>query len=164
MISNMDRNCAGQTSVHEAMSIHEQVEAAHAGREPALICQVRSGWVVLCNWQFLRGYCIQMPDPVVPSLNDLTPHARTTYLGDMATIGDALLEVTGAYRINYAILGNSDQVLHSHIVPRYLTEPDTLRKGLPWTYPQETMEGMLFDCDRDKTLMLQIRDAINKRL
>ena len=147
------------------MPIHKQVEAARAGVEPALICQTSSGWVVLCNsWQFLRGYCIQMPDPVVSSLNDLTSQARAAYLGDMAIIGDALLEVTGAYRINYAIMGNSDQVLHSHIVPRYLTEPDELRMSNPWTYPPEIMDSMPFDLDRDRDLILQIKAAIRKRL
>ena len=146
------------------MSVTKQVEAARAGVEPALICPVPSGWVVLANWQFLRGYCIQMPDPVVPSLNDLMPPARTAYLNDMAIIGDALLEVTGAYRINYAIMGNSDQVLHSHIVPRYLTEPDGLRMSNPWTYPQQTMDATWFDSERDKDLLLQIKDAIRKRL
>jgi diadenosine tetraphosphate (Ap4A) HIT family hydrolase len=146
------------------MSVYQQVKAARAGVEPALICQIPSGWVVLCNLQFLRGYCVQMPDPVVPSLNDLTPEARVTYLRDMATIGDALLEVTGAYRINYAVMGNSDQALHSHIVPRYLAEPDEYRMNTPWSYPQEIMDRMLFDCEREKDLMRQVRAAINKRL
>ena len=146
------------------MSIHKQVEAARAGIEPALICQIPSGWVVLCNMQFLRGYCIQMSDPVVPSLNDLSQQARRTYLNDMAMIGDALLEITGAYRINYAIMGNSDQVLHSHIVPRYLNEPDRFRENTPWSYPQETTDARLFDYDRDKDLMLQIKNTIKKRL
>ena len=147
------------------MSIRKQVEAARAGTEPALICQIPSGWVVLCNsWQFLRGYCIQMPDPVVSSLNDLTSQARAAYLSDMVIIGDALLEVTGSYRINYAIMGNSDQVLHSHIVPRYLTEPDEFRMSNPWTYPPEIMDQTLFDHERDKSLMDMIRTAIKKRL
>jgi diadenosine tetraphosphate (Ap4A) HIT family hydrolase len=146
------------------MSIAKQVQAARAGAEPALICQIPSGWVVLCNWQFLRGYCIQMPDPLVPSLNDLTQQARIAYLSDMAIIGDALSEVTGAYRINYAIMGNSDPVLHAHIVPRYLTEPDEYRMNSPWSYPQAIMDGTLFDCERDKALICQVRDAINKRL
>lgn len=146
------------------MSISKQVEAARAGTEPALICRVPSGWVVLSNWQFLRGYCIQMSDPVVPSLNDLTQQARAAYVSDMVIIGDALLEATGAYRINYAVLGNSDQVLHSHIVPRYLTEPEVLRKETPWSYPQETMDGTLFNYERDKDLLLQIKHAIRKRL
>ena len=146
------------------MSVSKQVEAARASLEPALICQVPSGWVVLCTMQYLRGYCILLPDPVVPSLNELTQQQRVSYLCDMSTVGDALLEVTGAYRINYAIMGNSDQVLHSHIVPRYLTEPDGFRMSNPWTYPPETMNATLFDCDRDKDLLLQIKNAIRKRL
>jgi diadenosine tetraphosphate (Ap4A) HIT family hydrolase len=146
------------------MLIHQQVDAARTGAEPALICKIPSGWVVLCNWQFLRGYCIQIPDPVVPSLNDLTGHAQTTYLHDMTMIGDALLEVTGAYRINYAIMGNSDQVLHSHIVPRYLNEPGLFRMSHPWSYPSEARDSVLFDYEHDRALILQIRDAIHKRL
>lgn len=142
------------------MSVAEQVEAARAGREPALVCQVPSGWVVLCRMQYLRGYSILLPDPVVPSLNDLTREQRARYLSDMSLIGDALLELTGAYRINYAIMGNSDQVLHAHIVPRYLNEPDKLRLNQPWSYPQETIDSMLFDCERDRGLMHQLREAI----
>ena len=146
------------------MSVTKQVEAARAGVEPALICQVPSGWVVLCTMQYLRGYCILLPDPVVPSLNDLTQQQRASYLYDMSIVGDALLEVTGAHRINYAIMGNSDQVLHSHIVPRYLTEPDEFRLNVPWSYPKEIMDNTLFDHDRDRELMLRLGDAIRKRL
>ena len=133
------------------------------GVEPALICQVSSGWVVLCTMQYLRGYCILLPDPVVPSLNDLTYQQRASYLYDMSIVGDALLEVTGAHRINYAIMGNADQVLHSHIVPRYLAEPDEFRMKTPWSYPQKIMDSTLFDYNRDKDLMLQINHGIRKR-
>ena len=146
------------------MSVAKQVEAARAGVEPALICQVPSGWVVLCTMQYLRGYCILLPDPVVPSLNDLTRQQRASYLYDMSVVGDALLEVTGAHRINYAIMGNSDQVLHSHIVPRFRTEPDEFRMNTPWSYQKEIMESTLFDHDRDKDLMSKISDAIKKCL
>ena len=146
------------------MSVAKQVESARAGVEPALICQVPSGRVVLCTMQYLRGYCILLPDPVVPSLNDLTQEQRASYLCDMSTVGDALLAVTGAHRINYAIMGNSDQVLHSHIVPRYLTEPDEFRLSTPWSYPQEIMNNTLFNYGRDRDLMLKIKDAIRKRL
>jgi diadenosine tetraphosphate (Ap4A) HIT family hydrolase len=79
-------------------------------------------------------------------------------------VGDALLEVTGAYRINYTIAGNTDPYLHAHIVPRYLTEPEELRKGLPWSHPKEEMDSLLFDYERDKQLMQLLRQAIEKRL
>ncbi len=145
------------------MTVAEQVEAARAGLEPALICRVSSGWVVLCRMQFLRGYCILLPDPVVPSLNGLTHEQRARYLCDMAVVGDALLEVTSAYRINYAIMGNSDQVLHAHIVPRYLSEPDEFRLNQPWSYPPRIVDSILFDCERDRDLMHQLREVIQKR-
>ncbi len=37
--------------------------------------------------QFLPGYCLLLPDPVAPSLNDLDVEARATCLLDMARIG-----------------------------------------------------------------------------
>lgn len=114
--------------------------------------------------QFLRGYCILMPDPVVISLNALTHPQRAEYLCDMALVGDALLEVTGAYRINYAIMGNSDQALHAHIIPRYADEPDEYRRGGSWSYPQDVIDAHRFDAEQDRALIDQLAEAIQKRL
>jgi len=145
-------------------NIQQQVAAARAGTEPALICQMPSGWAVLSIMQYLPGYCVLLPDPVVPSLNTLTREQRTDFLCDMSTVGDALLDVTDASRINYAIMGNSDPALHAHIVPRYMSEPEQIRKHLPWSYPQEFMDERIFDCDRDQELMTKLAGAIRKRL
>ncbi len=144
--------------------IPDRVEAARAGRHPALISKLPSGWVVLCDTQFLPGYCIQLPDPVVPSINHLDRIQRVQFLCDMILVGDALLEVTDAYRINYAIAGNSDPYLHAHIVPRYMSEPEVFRKDLPWSHPQSEKESMLFDIKRHKRLMERLRQSIEKRL
>ena len=60
--------------------------------------------------------------------------ARTAYLLDMARLGDAVLQATGAVRMNYEILGNSEPELHCHIFPRYASEPDDKRKMPVWFY------------------------------
>ncbi len=146
-----------------SITIPELIEAARAGTNPTVICGVPSGWVVLCDMQFLSGYCILLADPPVASLNDLPAFKRAEFLSDMACTGDALLATTGAYRINYAIAGNSDPFLHAHIVPRYMSEPDALRKGLPWSHPQSEMASILFDAVRDRPLMDQLRKAITNR-
>ena len=146
-----------------SITILERVETAKAGTNPTVICRVPSGWVVLCDMQFLSGYCILLADPVVASLNDLSRLKRTEFLCDMGTVGDALLEVTGAYRINYAIAGNTDPYLHAHIVPRYMSEPEELRKGLPWSHPHSERDSLLFDYERDKPLMDRLRQAIISR-
>lgn len=146
-----------------AISGRRHVQAARAGDDPQVICRVLSGWVSLCDMQFLSGYCILTADPVVESINALNPQQRVQYLSDMTLVGDALLEVTGAYRINYAIAGNSDPILHAHIVPRYSTEPERFRVDLPWSYPQDYKNAHLFDPERDQDLMVQLRHAIQRR-
>jgi len=52
----------------------------------------------------------------------------------MSRLGDALLKVTGAARINYAIFGNQEPALHAHVIPRYGDEPEALRSAQPWAY------------------------------
>ena len=140
----------------------QRIESARNGIHPAVICRMASGWVFLANMQYLSGYCILQSDPVVESINALEPEQRTVFLGDMAIVGDAILEVTGAYRINYAIMGNSEPVLHAHIVPRYLSEPEELLHGLPWSYPQAQIDAAGFDPVRDQALMQKLAQAIQK--
>ncbi|GAB7528919.1 hypothetical protein PS3A_13280 [Pseudomonas sp. 3A(2025)] len=118
--------------------ISQRVTLARIGANDKVICRVASGWVVMGDVQFLPGYCLLLPDPVVPSLNDLDNAARATYLLDMARIGDAVLQVTGAIRINYEILGNSEPELHCHLFPRYASEPDEKRKMPAWFYDWKT--------------------------
>src|SRR6202161_3163970 len=96
-------------------AIHHQVVAAREGKDPRVIARLFSGWVVFGERQFVRGYVLLLPDPVVPSLNALGAQERSQCLVDMARLGDALLKVTNALRINYAILGNVEPALHAHV-------------------------------------------------
>lgn len=82
--------------------------------------------------QVFSGYCLLLPDPVVAHLNELSVEARGQFLSDMSRIGDALLAVTGAVRINYAIFGNVEPALHAHVFPRRADEPAATRLAQPW--------------------------------
>jgi diadenosine tetraphosphate (Ap4A) HIT family hydrolase len=127
------------SDVHDPQTdIHRQVAAARAGREMRVAARLYSGWVLFGERQFVRGYVMLLPDPVVPSLNALPSQDRVQFLSDMARLGDALLKVTGAARINYAILGNIEPALHAHVIPRYVTEPEALRTAHPWAYDWKT--------------------------
>ena len=92
--------------------ISERVRLAREGRNSYVICRMSSGWAVMGDVQFLPGYCLLLPDPVVPSLNHLSSSERVLYLQDMVRLGNAMLKVTGASRINYEILGNSEPFWH----------------------------------------------------
>ncbi|MCB5185303.1 hypothetical protein LG201_08810 [Methylobacillus gramineus] len=114
--------------------IADRVALAREGKNPWVITRLPSGWAVIGDVQFLPGYCLLLADQIVPSLNDLSIEARGQFLQDMARIGDAILQATGASRINYEILGNTEPELHAHIFPRYISEPDEKRRMPAWFY------------------------------
>ena len=145
--------------------IHQRVRAAQKGENPTVICRMPSGWAVIGDRQFIPGYSLLLPDPVVADLNALTGKKRNQFLSDMAIIGDALYEVTDAYRINYEILGNTEPALHAHIFPRYLSEPEGPRSVPVWVgYSREENLSRPLDLARDGELMKKLATAIRRKL
>lgn len=130
--------------------IHQQVTEAAAGTLARVIGRLPSGWAVLGDPQIVPGYCLLLPDPVVGDLNALEGRAREQFLGDMARLGDAVLQVTAAERINYEILGNVEPALHAHVIPRYVWEPMALRRATIWTH--DWSAAPRFDAERDGPL------------
>ena len=141
--------------------IHKGVAAARAGTNPTVIARMRSGWAVAGLTQVIDGYCLLLPDPVVPDLNALTGEVRTQFLLDMVGLGDVLLELTGALRINYEILGNLEPALHAHLFPRYASEPDALRTGPIWHY--DWSKAAPFDAAKQAPFMAKVKAALAAR-
>jgi diadenosine tetraphosphate (Ap4A) HIT family hydrolase len=123
-----------ESATEPVTAIHQLVSEAREGRNARVIARLYSGWALFGERQFVRGYALLLPDPVVPTLNALGVEGRSAFLTDMTRLGDALLKVTGAARINYAMFGNEEPALHAHVIPRYADEPDALRTRHPWAY------------------------------
>lgn len=140
--------------------IHRRVAEARDGRNATVITRMPSGWAVLGDQQFLPGYCLLLPDPVVPSLNDVDGERRARFLLDMSLLGDAVLAVTEARRVNYGIYGNHDPALHAHVFARYAWEPEAYRAGPAWRYPRERRLAAPFDPDAHGGLLRALRDAL----
>lgn len=115
-------------------AIHRRVSDARAGRDSSVLGRCESGWAVFGQQQFVKGYLLLLPDPVVPDLNALAPGQRAHFLLDMSRLGDALMRVAAPVRINYAIFGNVEPALHAHVIPRYRDEPEQMRTQHPWAY------------------------------
>ena len=145
--------------------VHQRVQAAQKGNNQYVICRVPSGWAVLGDQQFIKGYSLLLSDPVVPDLNYLDTDHRLQFLSDMTLIGDALLAATNAFRINYEILGNDDPALHAHIFPRYMEEPEKSRRYPIWkAYTKEERDSRPFDPGREKELMNKMAEFIKSKL
>jgi diadenosine tetraphosphate (Ap4A) HIT family hydrolase/catechol 2,3-dioxygenase-like lactoylglutathione lyase family enzyme len=115
-------------------AIHRRVAACRAGTDRTVVARLPSGWAVMGDPQVLPGYCLLLPDPVVPHLNAMPPVERDQFLSDMARLGDAVYAATGALRINYAMFGNVEPALHAHVFPRFETEEGALKTAHPWGY------------------------------
>ena len=139
-------------------AIHRCVDACRAGKEPTVIARLDSGWAVLGQRQVLPGYCLLLPDPVVPHLNVLGAAERDRFLADLGRLGDAVLAATGALRINYAIFGNLEPALHAHVIPRYRNEPQDKRTQHPWVY--DWNKAPAFDSIAAAPLMRALRTEL----
>jgi arsenate reductase len=100
-----------------------------------------------------------LADPAVPSVNDLQGQQRLDYLQDVVRVGDALLEVTGAARINYETWCNQAPSLHTHIVPRYATEPQAQRL-LPLCVAYDIAQARAFNLVEDAAFMQKMRNVL----
>src|SRR5260370_7679871 len=93
------------------------VDRCRAGHPPAAIANLPSGWVVMGERQVLPGYCLLLPDPVVPHLNALDRDDRAQFLFDIPLVGDVLLAITPPARINYPTYATVDPPPPPHRFP-----------------------------------------------
>ena len=144
----------------ERTAIHDLVDKARAGQNPYIIAKMESGWVMASDQPHISGHCIFLADPVVFSINDLIENKRQIYWRDCCRVGDALLKGFGAYRINYETLCNVSQALHSHILPRYMSEPEEKRKeraAVSYPAPVQVEAEKLFSFIEQMKRLLDVR-------
>jgi diadenosine tetraphosphate (Ap4A) HIT family hydrolase len=139
-------------------AIHRMVEECRRGDDATVVARLRSGWAVMGRRQVLMGYCLLLPDPVVPHLNALEHTARDRFLSELGLLGEAVLAATGALRINYAIFGNVEPALHAHVHPRYADEPVPMRTANPWGYDWQQAPPF------DAAIHAPMRDLIRQHL
>jgi diadenosine tetraphosphate (Ap4A) HIT family hydrolase len=147
-----------ENSPNVETAIHRRVSDARAARDTTVLGRCASGWAVFGQQQFVQGYLLLLPDPVVPDLNALNPEHRSQFLLDMSHLGDALLRATASIRINYAIFGNVEPALHAHVIPRYRNEPEPMRNQQPFAYDWNSAPP--FDAHAALPLMKALRTEL----
>ena len=142
--------------------IEQRVQTARRGENPFVIARMPSGWLMIGDVQPLPGYCLLLADPVVGSPNAMNEAERARYALDVFRIGDALLAVTGAYRINYMTLANLEPSLHTHIIPRFQDETEEKRRAPPFQ-AYDWAAGRPFDPAADGPFMDRMRAWLRAR-
>lgn len=81
------------------------------------------------------GRCLLAHSRHYNHLTQMPPEVAMDFMSDMQEAGEILLKALGCERINYAILGNAENHVHAHLIPRYGTDP--VPKNSPWNHPDE---------------------------
>ncbi|WP_332236995.1 HIT family protein [Sporolactobacillus sp. KGMB 08714] len=142
-----------------------RIQSAKNGTNPMVLAEMKSGYAVIGDIQFLPGYCVLLPKREVSRLNDLTIFERSLFLTDMSLIGDAIIHVCHPLRVNYDILGNTDDAfLHAHIFPRYDWEKEERRKMPVWQYDPSNWfdEQKLFSPEKHGELKENLSHYLSK--
>jgi diadenosine tetraphosphate (Ap4A) HIT family hydrolase len=136
---------------------------ARGGRNPTFLLELTSGYAVMGDDQFLPGYSLLLARDHVRELHELSPATREAFLRDMALLGEAVARATSPFKMNYAILGNTEQHLHCHVHARYEHEPEQYRRGPITGYPKE-LRGPIdqFAIEKDGPLLGSIRGELER--
>lgn len=129
------------------------------------VYEFETSYIELSKSQFFEGYCILFSKIKYEHLTNMPIDEREKYLMEMSILGEVMLEVLGAERINYNILGNSYPYLHAHLFPRYSHEDKDLKKTVVWKYDSSyfTDEKYAFNEEKHKDLKEKLANALDKR-
>lgn len=96
---------------------------------------METGYVVIGDTQYFKGYALLLCKVHVGELHDLEPPYRYKFLQEMSLVAEAVWNCNHPKLLNYELLGNAEPHLHWHIFPRYDNDPNP--RGPVWQIPRE---------------------------
>jgi diadenosine tetraphosphate (Ap4A) HIT family hydrolase len=144
--------------------ICERIQQCENGTHPGLISETSTGWAVLGDSQFFRGYSLLLCKSPHTELDELAPDVRWKYLQEMSLLAEAVRRVVQPHKLNYEALGNQVHHLHWHIFPRQADEPGVKQPVWGLMPTGEAAEPFKFDAERDQALKQAIRTELQSLL
>ncbi|MGN0551063.1 MAG: HIT family protein [Acutalibacteraceae bacterium] len=117
--------------------ICERIELIKNNKNPYVVLELETGYVVLGDHQRFKGYTLFLCKEHVTELHYLEPEYKMKYLEEMSLVAQAVQKAYNAEKMNYELLGNGDTHLHWHLFPR--NTGDTPVKGPVWWLPRDEM-------------------------
>lgn len=102
--------------------ICKRISLIENGENDYFIKEFESGYAVLGDHQYFRGYSLLLSKHHVCELFDLEETALAQFQNDMTKLAKAVFNAFQPQKLNYELLGNSEPHLHWHIIPRYIDD------------------------------------------
>ena len=115
--------------------ICERIELIRQNKSPYFVAELKTGYVVLGDYQFFRGYTLFLCKRHANELHELPLGFRRRHLYEMSQVAEAVYRAFKPRRLNYELLGNTDAHIHWHIFPRHANDP--LPERTVWNIEKE---------------------------
>jgi diadenosine tetraphosphate (Ap4A) HIT family hydrolase len=120
--------------------------------DAALVHEFANSYLLLGNHQYFRGYCILLYKWHVRELHELDSDMQTDLNHELMLATQAVVRAFNPWKMNHACLGNRDQHIHWHIIPRYETEAD--HQYDPWKHADEFDNWLITDKQKQELIAL----------
>ena len=94
------------------------------GKNFLFVREFRSSILLLGDHQYFQGYCLLVSKLHEREIHNLPAEERVLLFQELMIAGEAISAAFKPWKLNYASLGNVDEHIHWHIMPRYESDPD----------------------------------------
>jgi diadenosine tetraphosphate (Ap4A) HIT family hydrolase len=122
-------------SVQNECLICSRIRIIEQNKNPYFVIELKKGYVVLGDYQFFKGYTLFLCKEHAKELHELSPVFRKQHLCEMSQVAEAVYRAFHPRKLNYELLGNTDEHIHWHIFPRHPNDP--LPKRTVWNVKKE---------------------------
>lgn len=107
--------------------ICKRIDLIKNGKNPYFVKELETGFVVIGDYQYYQGYTLFICKVHANELHKLKPDFKKKFLEEMAVVAEAVYHAFSPRKLNYELLGNTDDHMHWHLFPRHNTDPDPKR-------------------------------------
>jgi diadenosine tetraphosphate (Ap4A) HIT family hydrolase len=106
----------------EECLICNRISMIKDGTNPYSVAELETGYVVIGDHQYFKGYSLFLSKEHAPELHSLQEEYKAKFLLEMSWVAEAVQKAFKADKMNYELLGNGDAHLHWHLFPRRFNE------------------------------------------
>lgn len=124
--------------------ICERIELIKQGKNPHFVKELETGYVVIGDGQYFKGYTLFLAKEHVTELHQMQYETKIKFLEEMSIVQEAVAKAFQAEKMNIELLGNGDAHVHWHLFPRKTGDMQGYGhngRGPVWWVPWEEMSS-----------------------
>ncbi len=137
--------------------ICERIELIKQGKNPHFVKELETGYVVIGDGQYFKGYTLFLAKEHVTELHQMEYETKIKFLEEMTIVQEAVAKAFQAEKMNIELLGNGDAHVHWHLFPRKAGDMKGYGhngRGPVWWVPWEEMSSEEYQPKENDLLQL----------